>query len=155
MLLTASAITAHGASIHGPARWDKPALTVHVGDQDAWAGTDVAAAIDQWAAAFPMTLVDQADADVVLTTGPARTGDVGATARTATEGSTITGCRVDLPAKHAGKDMTDVLTHELGHCLGLGHLVDGPAVMYWTELSDNLSPTVTKVDVAAVRALYR
>ena len=137
------------------ARWDKPVLTVAVVDRDAWAGTDVDAALEQWSPAMPLILVDGPAADIVLTTGPARTADVGATARTRVEGSTLVGCRIDLPAKRAGADMTDVLTHELGHCLGLHHRIGVDSVMVSSELDDHLTDHVTDNDLDAVRRLYR
>lgn len=143
----------------GPARWDKPVLTVHVADEAAWAGTDVQGALDQWAPVFALVLTDDADADVVLD-GPVATDvvatDVGATATTETSGSRITGCRVGLAGSLRGADVTGILAHEVGHCLGLGHSVEGPSVMYFSELGGSLlSSTVTAVDLTHVKEMYR
>lgn len=143
----------------GPARWDKPVLTVHVADEAAWAKTDVQGALTQWAPVFALILTDDADADVTLS-GPLATDvvatDVGATATLETSGSRITGCRVGLAGSLRGSDVTGILTHELGHCLGLSHSIEGPSVMFFSELGGSqLSSTVTAVDVAHAREMYR
>lgn len=157
--LVTFAVASPSTAQQGPERWDKPVLTVHVADEAAWAGTDVEASLEQWSSVFPLVLTDDADADVVLD-GPLATDvvatDVGATATPQAEGSVLTGCRVALaPALH-GQDVTGILTHELGHCLGLGHSIEGPSVMFFSELGgSDLSPTVTDIDLAHVRNLYR
>jgi hypothetical protein len=115
----------------------------------------VQAALGQWSPALAMTLTDSADADVILTSATSA-GIEGATAYRDGEGSTITSCRVELAPKYAGTDETAVLAHELGHCLGLSHNNAGAtSVMYWISGGEHFSPTVTAVDLAAVRALYR
>ena len=157
--LVAFAVAAPSTAQAGPARWSKPVLTVHVADEAAWAGTDVAGALAQWSPALALVLTDDPAADVTLG-GPVASGvtasDVGATATTTTDGATITGCRIALAENLRGQDVTSILAHEVGHCLGLGHAVEGPSVMFWTELGgDKLSPTVTATDLDNVRSMYR
>ena len=139
----------------GPARWDKPVLTVRVADEAAWAGTDVQAALAGWSPAMPLVLTD-GPADITLAAPVAAESVEGATAYTTGEGSTITSCTVVPVTKYAGTDQTQTLTHEIGHCLGLAHNNGGAdSVMYWIEGGQHWSTTVTPADVDAVRALYR
>lgn len=140
----------------GPARWDKPVLTVRVADVAAWAGTDVQAALAGWSPAMPLVLTEAADADITLAAPVAAESVEGATAYTTGEGSTITSCTVVPVTKYAGTDQTQALTHEIGHCLGLAHNNGGAdSVMYWIEGGHHWSTTVTATDVAAVKGMYR
>lgn len=144
------------AQAEGPARWSKPVLTVHVADEAAWSGTDIAASLAQWSPALPLVLTDSADADVVLAGSTDADSVEGATAYRDGEGSTITSCRVVLSSAYAGADNGATLTHELGHCLGLAHNNMGAAsVMYWIEGGEHSSATVTDADLDAVRSLNR
>lgn len=161
--LVTFAIASPSTAQQGPVRWDKPLLTVHVVDSAAWSGTDVQAVLDQWAPAFRMTLTDDPDADITLEAGNAQDalgGDsVAATATKDTDGSVITHCRVGLDTDRAGSDVAPLLAHELGHCLGLGHVagVDGGSVMHWfaEDFQGGWSDTVTAVDLTHVKEMYR
>ena len=137
--------------------WASPTLTVRVVDEAAWAGTDVAGALEQWAPAMRMTLTD-GDADVTLDAAPATGELAGATAYRATVHGVIQSCRVDLSENLSGRDMTAVLTHELGHCLGLDHTAVGteaPTVMWRAAYGPHFSSTVTATDLDNVRNLHR
>lgn len=141
----------------GPGVWASPTLTVRVADRAAWSGTDVEAALEQWAPAMRMTLTD-GRADITLDAAPATGELVGATAYRDTEAGVIRSCRVDLSEDQGGRDMTAPLTHELGHCLGLRHTdvgSDVPTVMWRASYGPHFSPAVTPTDLDAVRALYR
>lgn len=146
------------ALAEGPVRWQKPALTVHVADEAAWAQTDVAASLAGWSAVLPMTLTDDPGADIVLASGAAEHEAVGATAYAHAEGSRILSCRVDLAPRMVGRDATGILPHELGHCLGIGDdefPTKGPSVMYWIEGAPQYSATPTAEDLSFLRAMYR
>lgn len=161
--LATFAVASPSTAQQGPVRWDKPVLTVHVADAAAWAGTDVQAALDEWAPAFRMTLTDSPDADVTLEVGNADDalgGDsVAATATKATDGSVITHCRVGLDVDRASTDVGPLLAHELGHCLGLGHRsgAEGGSVMHWfaQDFQGGWSDTVTAADINRVKEMYR
>lgn len=47
----------------------------------------------------------------------------------------------------------DVITHELGHVLGLGHSADKSALMYY-DASERKSPTLAQDDVDGITYLY-
>ena len=145
----------------GPAVWASPVVTVGVVDVAAWDGVDVPAALAQWKDG-PVRLVltdDAASADVTLEVEQA--GDmVGATAYTDVRAGVIEGCRVAINAKHLGRpDATRMLTHELGHCLGLDHSTlaetHEPRAMYWQGGGSFSSATVTEGDLETLRGLYR
>lgn len=137
-------------------RWERAMLTVHIADEAAWAGTDVAGVLEQWAPAMPLVLTDDPDADVVLAGHGPETGVEGATATREGSGSRITSCRVTLADRYVGADQGGVLAHELGHCLGLSHNNGGESsVMYWIEGGEHFSPTVTVADINNVEGMYR
>src|SRR5688572_24681862 len=55
----------------------------------------------------------------------------------------------------SGVYLEDVLTHELGHSLGLSHSSDGTATMYPTVAWCSMSPrTLAADDIAGAQALY-
>ena len=155
--LVAFAVAAPGQALaDGKPRWETAMVTVYVADAQAWGGTDVQAALAQWSPALAMTITDDPNADVTLTSTHTRHDVEGATAYRQGEGSRITSCRVELVDRFAGSDQTDVLTHELGHCLGLSHNNGGASsVMYWIEGGEHFSPTVTATVLNNVRSLYR
>lgn len=145
----------------GPAVWASPIVTVGVVDAAAWAGADIAAALAQWDGG-PVRLVltdDAAGADVTLEVERAAEM-VGATAYMDSRAGVIEGCRVAINAKYVGsKYGTQMLTHELGHCLGLDHSTlaetHEPRAMYWQGGGSFSSATVTEGDLETLRGLYR
>ncbi len=144
------------ATAEGAPRWERAMLTVHVADTAAWAGTDVAGALEQWAPAMAMVLTDNPNADVTLAGQGPEAGVEGATATREGQGSRITSCRVTLAARFVGTDEGAVLAHELGHCLGLSHNNGGESsVMYGIAGGPQFSSTVTPADLDTVRGLYR
>ena len=128
----------------GPARWESTTVTI---------SPDLADAAAQWGDALTSVTVEEG---AQIHAAPATTTDegVGGEAHsTFTGGNYIQSCEVAVDA-----DVTDaVLTHEVGHCLGLAHQsTGGPTNMHWwaADYQGGWSDNVTNADLARLAELY-
>jgi hypothetical protein len=58
------------------------------------------------------------------------------------------------PPSTGGYDLQHVLTHEIGHCLGLGHSTDPNAIMYATTTPGTAVRDLAYDDILGLQALY-
>ncbi|MDO8575823.1 MAG: matrixin family metalloprotease [bacterium] len=65
--------------------------------------------------------------------------------------------RIDIYEYSSHTELVRVLTHELGHALGLGHVVDGEAIMYKVNQGKKLSLTpddITELNAVCASGLF-
>lgn len=140
--LATAGIARAGDDYDGPPRWESTTVTIT---------PDLERAAGQWGEAVTFRVVDEGAQ--ISTHDTVLDDNVGGEAqRTFTGGNYLDTCRIAVDA-----DTTDaILTHELGHCLGLGHTSVGPTNMHWWagDHQGGWSETVTDGDRERLADLY-
>lgn len=161
ILLSVGVLSAPAASAAAEpvGRWREPVVTVFVGqglrDDPSW---PVAEALAAWSAG-PVQLVlvpERAGADIRLQRSNYEklNGYGGLTRPWVTDGY-YTGCRVRVASETYDYSKRALVTHELGHCLGLfdNYAPDAEvSIMSYDDMYDQVGPTA--FDLATLAALY-
>lgn len=77
-------------------------------------------------------------------------------------GTKITESDINFNAKYSWStnpsstqyDIQMIMTHEIGHCLGLGHSTDSSAIMRPTFSAGSKQHTINSDDIAGIQAIY-
>lgn len=154
-LVTTATTNASGAPRQADElRWADASLTLAV-QGDAWNRTDIDAAIAAWSSAKGGPVITRVTdrAGITLLADPLPYVDtpswVGAEATWSTDHGYITSCTISIGWSRVGRDATMILTHELGHCLGLGHSEEGIMRSVLHE-----GDAITPADLSALSSLY-
>lgn len=129
----------------GPPRWESASVTISVDLQDA---------ASEWGDAVTFTVVPDSEAEI-STTGASPGGSMvgGEAHREFSGGNYITSCEISV----TDSTPASIVTHELGHCLGLGHHnKPGDSVMHWfaKDYQGGWSDHPTSSDTQALAELY-
>ncbi|MCA1782913.1 MAG: hypothetical protein ABR500_14660 [Dermatophilaceae bacterium] len=146
--LTLTAAPAQADTYLGP-KWETPAT---VSDQTGDPSLDVSRAVNQWAkAGVSVKMTTSTSAPIKVTY--AQLGDhVAGLAWVAYAGTRMVGCHIQIDEEMRGAAQRlkrKVVTHEMGHCIGLG---DNPG--YYSIMGNADVTEPTRGDKRAARALY-
>lgn len=127
----------------GPARWESPTVTISADLEDA-------------AAAWGDTVtfkIDDDDPQISTYRTSLEDGVAGEAQATYRDGHYLDSCRIAVD----GGETPAILSHELGHCLGLTHATIGASNMHWwyQDYEGGWSDTVTDSDKARLADLYK
>ena len=129
----------------GPARWETTTVKITA---------DLVPASQQWGDTLSFEVAPEGEADI--STAPATTTDKGVggeAASTYRDGNYLASCVIRV----APDTDPAVISHEFGHCLGLGHdsTTDASNMHWWAgDVQGGWSETVTDADRARLDALY-
>ena len=119
--------------------------------------TQITTACSRWMGAAPQLRLTQSNtgsADITINSGTFT--NAATIASTTSDGVTITvnsayTFRATAASAPSGTDFLDVITHEIGHALGLLHATTNTSIMWaYASAIETLQPD----DIAAIRALY-